>query len=171
MYLPKVIELLEICDGMVLRNSLVIAAVFKRAAELGFKHAVTGDGADELFGGYSFMWSHEEPDVWKEKRDSMCAKWMFSTDELARKYAITAHGPSIAQKTSEWAVKNTVRSDCIGTRPIRLYHGGDRQDHESGKLILREAYDTVSSWRRKDPIEVGSGATVIGKELLFWSLE
>ena len=73
-YLPEVIELLEIYDGMVLWNSLVIAAVFKRAAELGFKHAVTGDGADELFGGYSFMWSHEAPDVWKEKRDSMCAK-------------------------------------------------------------------------------------------------
>ena len=167
-YLPEVIELLEIYDGMVLRNSLVIAAVFKKAAELGFKHAVTGDGADELFGGYSFMWSHEDPLVWKEKRDSMCAKWTFSTDELAGKYGVMAHSPYIARKTSEWAVKNTVRSDCIGTRPIRLYHGGDRHDHETGKLILREAYDTVSSWRRKDPIEVGSGATVIGKDP-FWS--
>merc|ERR1719203_1366823 len=37
-----------------------------------------------------------------------------------------------------------------------------------GKMILREAYDTVSSWRRKDPIEVGSGATIIGKDL-FWN--
>ncbi|KAL7543884.1 hypothetical protein ACHAWF_007474 [Thalassiosira exigua] len=167
-YLPEIIELLKIYDGMVLRNSLVIAAVFKKAAELGFKHAVTGDGADELFGGYSFMWSHKDPEVWKEKRDSMCAKWTFSTDELAGKYGITAHSPYTARTTADWAIENTERSDCIGARPIRLYYGGEYQDHETGKLILREAYDTVSSWRRKDPIEVGSGATVIGKDP-FWS--
>ena len=29
-------------------------------------------------------------------------------------------------------------------------------------------FDTVASWRRKDPIEVGSGVTVISKDP-FWS--
>ena len=167
-YLPEIIELLQIYDGMVLRNSLVIAAVFKKANELGFKHAITGDGSDELFGGYSFMWSHTDPAVWREKRDSMCAEWTFSTDELAGKYQITAHSPYMAERTKNWAIQNTERSDCIGVRPIRLYHGGECKDHETGKLILREAYDTVASWRRKDPIEVGSGATVIGKDS-FWA--
>ena len=167
-YLPEIIELLKIYDGMVLRNSLVIAAAFKRAAELGFKHAVTGDGADESFGGYSFMWSQTDPEVWKEKRDSMCAEWTFSTDEIAGKYGMTAHSPYTAKSTADWAIENTERSDCIGIRPIQLYYGGERRDHETGKLILREAYDTVSSWRRKDPIEVGSGAAVVGRDA-FWS--
>ena len=40
--------------------------------------------------------------------------------------------------------------------------------HEQGKIILREAYKTVSSWWRKDPIKAGSGATVIGKKP-FWN--
>lgn len=167
-YLPETIELLKIYDGMVVRNSLVIAAVFKRAAELGFKHAITGDGADELFGGYSFMWAHVDPKVWKGKRDSMCAKWTFSTDDIAGRYGMEAHSPYTAKKTADWAVANAGRSDCVGVRPIRLRYGGERRDHETGKLLLREAYDTVSSWRRKDPIEVGSGATVIGKDA-FWS--
>ena len=35
-------------------------------------------------------------------------------------------------------------------------------------MVLREAYDTVASWRRKDPIEVGSGITVISKDD-FWA--
>lgn len=167
-YLPDTIQLLKIYDGMVLRNSLVIAAVFKKAAELGFKYAVTGDGADELFGGYSFMWAHKDAAVWKEKRDSMCAKWTFSTDELAGKYGITAHSPYTNERTSKWAIENAERSDCIDVRPIQLFYGGEYKDHEQGKIILREAYDTVSSWRRKDPIEVGSGATIIGKDP-FWS--
>ena len=42
-------------------------------------HAVTGDGADELFGGYSFMWGMaDDPAQWKVKRDQMCAKWTFA---------------------------------------------------------------------------------------------
>lgn len=167
-YLPETIELLEIYDGMTLRNSLVVAAVFKKAAALGFKHAVVGDGADELFGGYSFCWRHTDPVEWKEKRDSMCAKWTFSTDDLAGKYGITAHSPYTADRTVKWAIDCTERSDCIDVRPIRLFYGGEYKCHQQGKMILREAYDTVSSWRRKDPIEVGSGATIIGKDW-FWN--
>jgi len=163
-YLPEVVELLRIYNGMLIRNSLVIAAVFKKAAELGFKDAVVGDGADELFGGYSFMWAHKDPAAWREKRDSMCAKWTFSTEELAGKYGIASHSPYCETKTKDWAIANTERWDCIGTRPIRLVYGGEFAELETGKIILREAYDTVSSWRRKDPIEVGSGVTVIGHD-------
>ena len=33
---------------------------------------LVGDGADELFGGYSFMWGCADDEVlWKERRDSM----------------------------------------------------------------------------------------------------
>lgn len=164
-YLPVCVELLECYDGMTLRNSLVVAAAFKAASEKGFTEAIVGDGADELFGGYSFMWGWpDDPAKWKEKRDSMCRKWTFATSTLGQNYGITPHSPYMEPKTVEWALANTDRQDCIDERPIRLVHGGEFKDHTTGKVILREAYETVSSWRRKDPIEVGSGVTVIGHD-------
>lgn len=167
-FLPDVIKNLKIYNGMLIRNSLVIAAVFRKAAELGFTDAIVGDGADELFGGYSFMWGCEDdPTEWKEKRDAMCAKWTFSTEELANTYNMRQHSPYTEPRTVEWAIANTEREDCIGVRPIKLFYGEESQDHITGKVILREAYETVSSWRRKDPIEIGSGVTVIGHDH-FW---
>lgn len=164
-FLPDVVKQLKIYNGMIIRNSLVIAAVFKRAKELGFTDAVVGDGADELFGGYSFMWgSAEDPTEWKNKRDAMCAQWTFSTEELATMYGMRQHSPYMEPRLVDWVVSNIAREDCVGVRPIRLLYGEDTQDHTTGKIILREAYETVSSWRRKDPIEVGSGATVIGHD-------
>lgn len=167
-FLPDVVKQLRIYNGMLIRNSLVIAAVFKKASELGFEHAIVGDGADELFGGYSFMWGCEDdPAEWRKKRDDMCAQWTFSTQELADMYGISQHSPYMEPEMVKWAIDNTEREDCIGVRPIRLLHGDERIEHITGKIILREAYETVSSWRRKDPIEVGSGATIIGHDE-FW---
>jgi asparagine synthase (glutamine-hydrolysing) len=168
-YLPTCIQILGTYDGMTLRNSIVVAAAFRKVSELGLKHAVVGDGADELFGGYSFMWGNaDDPAQWKEKRDSMCAKWTFATAALAAHNGLVSHSPYTEPKTVEWAISSTERSDCIGVRPIRLVYGGEFKDHETGKIILREAYATESSWRRKDPIEVGSGITVIGHDP-YWA--
>ena len=170
-YLPPCVKNLETFDGMTLRNSLVVAASFQKVSELGFKDIVCGDGADELFGGYSFMWGNEDnPEQWKEKRDKMCAQWTFATSALAHMYGLTPHSPYMEPKFVEWVVQNIVRSDCITTCPIRLVYNGETQDHQTGKLILREAYETVASWRRKDPIEVGSGVTIIKKDD-YWDTE
>jgi asparagine synthase (glutamine-hydrolysing) len=168
-YLPACVKLLNTFDGMTLRNSLVVAAAFQKVRDLGYRHAVVGDGADELFGGYSFMWGCADDEAqWKEKRDKMCAKWTFATGALAKHYGLTSHSPYMHPAFVRWAIDNTTRSDCIGTHPIRLVYGGEAVDHETGKVCLRQAFATVSSWRRKDPIEVGSGVTVISKDP-FWA--
>lgn len=170
-YLPACIKALNCYDGMTLRNSLVVAAAFHKVSQLfggRIKHVVVGDGADELMGGYSFTWGNEDdPFQWKEKRDKMCANWTFATEALATMYGLTSHGPYMEPSLVDWVVTNIGRSDCIATRPIRLVHGGERIDHITGKLLLRDSYDTVASWRRKDPIEVGSGVTVIGHDK-YW---
>jgi len=167
-YLPICVKLLSCYDGMTLRNSLVVAAAFKAASERGFTDAIVGDAADELFGGYSFMWGWpDNPEKWKEKRNSMCRKWTFATEALGKNYGIKPHSPYMETKMVDWALANTNREDCIDVRPIRLLYGGEFEKNTTGKIILREAYNTVSSWRRKDPIEVGSGITVI-KNDYYW---
>ena len=168
-YLPACVRHLATFDGMTLRNSLVVAAAMRKASELGFKHAIVGDGADELFGGYSFMWGMQD-DVagWRAKRDKMCANWTFATSQLAAMHGIESHAPYCEPSFVAWAIESTGRAECIGSRPIRLTHGGERLEHTCGKVLLREAYETISSWRRKDPIEVGSGITVISQPA-YWA--
>lgn len=168
-YLPETVELLQTFDGMTLRNSLVISAAFQEAKRLGMKDVIVGDGADELFGGYSFMWGSEDnPQLWKEKRDAMCKKWTFATSKLASFHEIKSYSPYMQNDFVEWALCSTTRDDCIGDRPIKLLLDSEPIMHTAGKIVLREAFNTCASWRRKDPIEVGSGATIVSKDE-FWS--
>jgi asparagine synthase (glutamine-hydrolysing) len=128
-----------------------------------------GSAADELLAGYSFMWGNKDNDValWKQQRDSMCRKWTFATKALAQMYHVTSHAPFMDPDLVQWTLQHTQRTDCIGRRPIQLVYQGESLEHITGKVLLREAYETVASWRRKDPIEVGSGITIIGHDA-YW---
>ena len=63
----------------------------------------TGDGADELFGGYSFMWAHGAYEVWREKGFRVCQVDLYDLSKLA--------------------IESTEQSDCIDVRPIGLIEG------------------------------------------------
>ena len=136
-YLPACVRQLATFDGMTLRNSLVVAAAMRRAAQLGFKSAVVGDGADELFGGYSFTWGMaDDVDGWREKRDKMCGTWTFATEHLARLHGLESHSPYTEPAFVAWALASTGRAECIGHRPICLTLGGERLAHTCGKVVL-----------------------------------
>lgn len=68
--MPWVMRVLKSFDPMTLRNSVAVGIALRRASELGFTCAVTGDGADELFGGYSFTHRLDD-DEWLTHRDAM----------------------------------------------------------------------------------------------------
>uniref|UniRef100_A0A7S4AQG9 Asparagine synthetase domain-containing protein n=1 Tax=Pseudo-nitzschia australis TaxID=44445 RepID=A0A7S4AQG9_9STRA len=167
-HLPRTIETLKVWTGMTIRNSLVISAAFQEAQKQGLTDVLVGDGADELFGGYTFTWGDaSDPVGWKAKRDKMCRAWTFATDDLAASYGLIAHAPYEDQEEMvDWALNEALREDCIADDRclIQLLLGEPYNTHTTGKVLLREAFRTGSSWRRKDPIEKGSGATVIGHD-------
>jgi len=150
----------------------------RRAKELGVDSVMTGDGADELFGGYSFMWNTDlEDGEWVIKRNMLVKNMSFSTNVLSSLYGLHSFSPYLEESFIDWAIQNTNENDCIGeldieyidpniqstkydTNGTRDHIIKTREKHKTGKICLRKAFpDSGSAFRRKDPIEVGSGCT------------
>ncbi|EME27465.1 asparagine synthase (glutamine-hydrolyzing) [Galdieria sulphuraria] len=153
--LPQVIRILKSFDPMELRNSLATFAALKQASSLGFRCCVTGDGADEIFGGYSFTHHLSEQDF-VQHRNAMIANMHFSSFPMAQSLGLSVFSPYLDPEVIELA-KNLTKRESIGNKWVN----GKYQTF--GKLLLRETFGEVTScWRNKDPIEVGSGTTVLG---------
>lgn len=155
-------------DGMQLWNSIVVARALLEAKKLGLKYLLTGDASDELLGGYSFTWASEDP-LWSTKRAEMCSEWLFSGPVIARSLGLYSDSPFCEEVFKDWALKETKKQDCIGEATCEATPGGDKQTRTAGKLPLRWAFpEAPSAWRRKDPIEVGSGSTILGMDKGAW---
>jgi asparagine synthase (glutamine-hydrolysing) len=159
--LPFCVSTLKTFDGMTLRNSVVIALALQKAKDLGATVVLTGDGADELMGGYSYTWGTLDEDLWTQKRNELSVKMNFSTPAMASALGLkAAASPFLEPSFIEWVTTSTGRKDCISEMPIELSPSTERIMHITGKVCLREAFpDSPSAHRRKDPIETGSGAT------------
>jgi asparagine synthase (glutamine-hydrolysing) len=141
-------------DPMEIRNSVVIARGLRAAADLGVAKVMTGDAADELFGGYSFMWAKPAGDF-EEYSRRMAETMRFSSVPLGAALGVTVLAPYTDPAVVRFATA------LPKGRKVGLHDGTT-----FGKIILREAFpETVSCWRRKDPIEVGSGATELPRYL------
>ena len=168
--LPLCVRTLQTFDGMELRNAMVVAVALQRAAELGFRQAWTGDAADELLGGYSFTWRNTDDEAWCMARAKMCAEWTFSAPRTARALGLSAHSVYMRDEFTRWALEATRRADCIAEAATESVPGGERTTQTTGKLPLRRTFadKALSAWRRKDPIEVGSGSTRLSQNE-FWA--
>ncbi|GMH45120.1 hypothetical protein BSKO_13077 [Bryopsis sp. KO-2023] len=167
-------ELLDLCvatletfDGMELRNSLIPALAIKTVVEeTGIRRFLTGDGSDELLGGYSFFWGYGDEEF-AIRRKAMVDGMSFSAPKVGAKLGARVVSPYLQKSFIDFGL-TLGKADCIGERPIELYPGYPRELHQTGKLCLREAFpESLAAWRRKDPIEVGSGSTLLSKPG-FW---
>jgi asparagine synthase (glutamine-hydrolysing) len=146
--LDFVVRTLRTFDPMEIRNSIVIARGLREVVRLGYRTAMTGDAADELFGGYSFMWD-KAPEEFEEYSRRMAATMKFSSHPLGESLGIQVRAPYTDPAVVRFATGLPKRLK------VAPYAGG-----VVGKWVLRWAFpECPSRWRRKDPIEVGSGAT------------
>jgi asparagine synthase (glutamine-hydrolysing) len=144
--LPEVIRILKTFD-LALPNDLSIYFGLKLARESGISSVMTGDGADELFAGYSYMAELSPQDLGRYI-SKLSQNWYFSANELGRALDVEISQPFLD--------KNFVRFALDISPELKVKDG-------IGKYMLRKSFEDLLPaeivWRGKEPIEYGSGST------------
>ena len=149
--MPELIRLLRTFDPMELRNSIVTYVAMEAASKRGLPAVLTGDAADELFAGYSFMFNmnaEQLPSYIRHLNEIM----HFTSQAIGRDLNVGVDSPYLALTIREFAL-------MLDYEDLVCEYEG----HRFGKRILREAFSSVLpkeiAWRLKTPIEYGSGST------------
>lgn len=154
--LREVIGVLKSFDPMEIRNSVTVYIGMKRAKLDGCSKIMTGDASDELFAGYSFVFSQTA----EKARETLSHLWgvmHFSSIPLASSLGMEARLPFLHPEVKELAMKRIDFAFLTGRR--------ESSGEVFGKFILRKSFEkmlpTEIAWRTKTPIEHGSGTTVL----------
>lgn len=149
--LPGLIRLIGTFDGMFLRNDVVVYEGLREVAARGLGSCWTGDGADELFAGYSFMFERSPEEIEATVR-RFAATMRFNGPSIGRAFGVEVQSPYLHPDVIAHAVA------LPGAAMVM-----EREGRRLGKAPLRRAFEGLVPdhhlYRRKDPIEVGSGAT------------
>jgi len=144
--LPEVIGILKTFD-LALPNDLSIYFALKLARENRISSVMTGDGADELFAGYSYMAELPSEDL-KRYINKLAQNWHFSAGYLGGALGIKIKQPFLDEGFVRFALEISLE--------LKVKDG-------IGKYILRKSFEDLLppeiAWRRKEPIEYGSGST------------
>lgn len=156
-HVPDVTRILDSFDPMRVRNAVVQYVGLRAAREEGARLVATGDGADELFCGYSYM-MEMDPGERRTYRRHIAEIMTFSAEPMAEDLGMRVWSPFL---------EGPVRDHALSLPDEALV--GDHAGRPWGKRVLREAFrgslpDAVL-WRRKDPLEVGAGSRALASIL------
>lgn len=153
--LPAAMRVLGGFDPMELRNSAVTWLALEASREEAISAVMTGDAADELFAGYSYIFNMPGEQV-RPYLDFLNRVMRFSSIPMGESIGVAAQLPYLDPAVREFALTLPV-GDLVAER------AGER----FGKKILREAFgdwlEDDIRWRVKTPIEYGSGSHALQK--------
>jgi len=117
-------------DGMFLRNDVVVWEGLRELSRRQMRSCWTGDGADELFAGYSFMTSTTPEDIERTVR-GFAQTMHFNGPALGRSLGIDVHSPFLHPDVMAHAVS------LPGTAMVQE-HGGPRYEAEAAEVLARD---------------------------------
>jgi asparagine synthase (glutamine-hydrolysing) len=151
----EVIKTLKVFDPMKVRNSVAIFVGLKLAKKNGIEGVMIGDGLDELFAGYSWLFDLGENEL-ISRLSSMWQTMQFPSIPLARSIGMEAKTPYLDSEFKSFAMSVDPKLNIRSERG-KIW----------GKWIIRKSFEGLLPdeivWRVKCPIECGSGTTVFPK--------
>jgi len=146
--IPRVIKILGSFDPAI-PNDIVVYFGLKHALEMGLKGMMTGDGADELFAGYSYMAGLNDLEGYIRRIEPSL---FFSSNRLAGFFNLALSQPFLEEEFRKFSL----------TVPVE-YKVREEKGRLQGKWILRKTFEGSLPdeviWQDKRPLEYGSGMT------------
>jgi asparagine synthase (glutamine-hydrolysing) len=147
--IENTIKILKNFNDIEIRNNIVPYLALSEIKNAGYNKIATGDGADELFAGYSFLINKEQKELELELR--RIAKIMhFPAHKIGKALGVYVESPFCDKSVIEFAQNLPVE-----------FKVREEDGKKFGKWILRKAFeDKIPKsicWRQKSPMQEGAG--------------
>lgn len=156
----ETIKILKIFNDIEIRNSIVMYIVLTSIKEKGETSVISGDGADELFAGYSFFMKKNEEELQKDL-ERIWEIMHFPSKKIGEAVGISVETPFLNDDVIE----------CAKKIPANL-KVREEKGKKHGKWILRKIFEeklpTNIVWREKSAMQDGAGT--VGLTQLFNSI-
>ena len=153
--IENTILILKNFNDIEIRNNVVMYLALKWAKENGSGGIITGDGADELFAGYSFLINKNEEELEQELK-RVFSVMHFPTQKIGESLGVKVESPFLNKEMIDLALQ------IPPTLKVKEHLG-----KKYGKWILRKTFEQKIPnkvvWRQKSPMQDGSGTCHLTK--------
>ena len=145
----ETIKILGNFNDIEIRNSIVPYIYLTTLKNKGINSVITGDGADEVFGGYNFLLKKSDNEIEDELK--RIKKIMhFPSKDIARSLDMEVETPFLNEDMIKFSDELPVSKKI-----------NSKEGKKFGKWVLRETFEEYLpnniTWREKSPMQDGSG--------------